>query len=267
MEKPLVSVILPVRNVEAYIYDAIQSIIRQTYKQWELIIVNDHSVDRTTSVIKKIHDKRIKLLHLRDSYGISAALNLGIEKARGKFIARMDGDDLSEDDRFEEQVKYFHVHPECGVITSWIILINSQSKIIGREKNTDDVAYFKQELVKKNIIRHSSVMFKKDLINQYGGYNSDFDGAEDYDLWLRFAKYTTFGCVTRYLLRYRIQQSGVSYNELRRIQTANLKAHIHALRRYNYPMTNTLYVLKDFLTLLLPLQFKKYIYRKIYKYV
>ncbi len=182
---PLVSVVMSAYNAEKYIKEAIDSILGQTFTDFEFIIINDGSTDGTLKIIKSYKDPRIVLIS-RKNKGLVASLNEGIERARGKYIARMDADDISMPERFEKQVEYLESHPEVGVVSSFVKMVDPDGNDIGIWQ--DDVATKTYEeitnmIVKKNCFSHPSVVIRTKIIKHYKYRN--IKAAEDYELWLR----------------------------------------------------------------------------------
>lgn len=218
---------MPVKNGELFIYDAIRSILLQTYRNFELIIVDDGSVDSTLQVIRRFEDVRIKLI-VTDGIGLVEALNKGLENADGYFVARMDADDISLPNRFEEQLKIFQEHPSVGLVCSDIITIDDCSKIIGKEvqKNKYPETLL-ESLTYRNIskpIIHPTVMIKTELLKRVGGYRN-YVVAEDKDLWLRLlAEGVSFYRINQQLLKYRKSSSGVSRTKINQQRASSMLA-------------------------------------------
>lgn len=177
------SILMPVWNREEFIKECIDSILAQTYKDWELIIVDDGSTDNTINIIKSYNDNRIKI-YSQSHLGIVDALNFGLSKCTGDYIARMDSDDIMLPNRLREQVKFLDTHPEYTMI-------------VGRAGNTmkDFERGYKgfevsiNRLIPFNCICHPTVMFRKeDLENKKLIYRKEFEWIEDLDLWIRMIK-------------------------------------------------------------------------------
>ena len=184
---PRISVIMPTYNVEEYVAEAISSILDQTFSDFEFIIIDDGSTDKTLEIIKAFKDSRIRLfqkLHLGTVY----QLNHGLEEARGEFIARQDSDDYSHPERFENQVNFLDFHPEYAVVSSNMALVN-------RKKEPIDILCYPREpdyqkLMRKCCISHAASMWRKEINDTIGGYDEQFNKncCEDYDFWLRVAE-------------------------------------------------------------------------------
>lgn len=228
-QAPRVSVILPVLNGEAYLADAIRSVLDQTFRDFELIIVDDGSTDGTASILDRFQreDGRIQLSRLPHA-GLVAALNRGVTLAVGEYLARMDADDISMPERFEAQVNYLDGHQDVGICGTWIETFGS-----GRGEITQypcDDGTIRSRLLFESALAHPSVMLRRSVLERYGlGYDVNALHAEDYDLWVRAARHTCFANIPAALLRYNVhpQQVGRRYEEAtddstRRIRSAQL---------------------------------------------
>lgn len=184
---PVISVLMPVYNAGSYLRDAIQSILDQSYKDFELIVLNDGSTDSSEEIIKSFSDPRIRYMINERNLGIVATLNRGIDLARGAYIARMDGDDLSLPNRFEIQLKYFESETEAAVVCSPAYCITPAGNPAA-DWDADIMARTSQQirstLAKENCIAHPSVLIRAGILKKYR-YREAQKGSEDWDLWMR----------------------------------------------------------------------------------
>ncbi|MCG3686180.1 glycosyltransferase [Aliarcobacter butzleri] len=207
----LISVILPVYNGEKYLKEAIESILNQTYTNFEFIIIDDGSKDSSLEIIKEYEkeDERIVAVS-RENKGLIATLNEGIEKAKGKYIARMDQDDISLPNRFEEQLKIMENDKEIVVCGSWINVFGENRK----EKISKYFQYDKE--IKANLIMsccfaHPSVMMRRDaFLDNNIWYDENFKNAEDYHLWTQLARVGKFYNIPKVLLNYRFLETSIT---------------------------------------------------------
>ncbi|PID57654.1 MAG: glycosyl transferase family 2 [Ignavibacteriae bacterium] len=197
----MISVLMPVYNCEKYISQAITSILNQTFKEFEFLIINDGSTDNTEKVINTFSDKRIKYIKRKHS-GISNTLNYGIEKAQYDLIARMDADDIAHPERLKIQIDYMLKNPGIDVISSWYAVFNKNkiAYIIKLPEWNDEIV---KKLALFSSVCHPSVIFKKEKIKILGGYNENLNGAQDYDLWLRAKNDLIFYNIQEVLTLYR----------------------------------------------------------------
>ena len=180
-----ISVIMSVYNGEKYLGRAIESILNQTFTDYEFIIVNDGSADDSLKIIKGYDDKRILLINNDTNIGLTRSLNKAIEQARGEYIARQDADDISLANRFEEQVGYLEQHPDTALLGTSIYIMDEDGRVLGRKTALANPG---ESLFKFNQFNHGSTMFKSTVVRELGGYNELFRYCQDYELWLRIAK-------------------------------------------------------------------------------
>lgn len=185
---PRVSVIMPVYNVEAYVAKSIASILGQTFADFEFIIIDDGSKDKTPRIIRSFKDPRIRFYE-RPHLGTVYQLNFGLKQARGQYIARQDGDDYSNPERFQKQIYFLDTHPEYGVVSSAMQLIDEKKCPIGTLRYPQEPDYDK--LMKKCCISHPASMWRKEINDRLAGYGEKFNKncCEDYDFWLRVAEH------------------------------------------------------------------------------
>jgi glycosyltransferase involved in cell wall biosynthesis len=203
------SVILPVYNCEKYLDAAILSILKQTYQDFEFIIINDGSSDNSLSIIEDYakQDQRIKVIN-QENHGLVYSLNKGIRNAKGEYIARMDGDDISLPDRFAEQMTHLEQHPEVDLISANLSLIDERGHSCAKVINPP-----KPNLKSDNDFAHAATIFKKSDFLSVGGYRDICKASEDYDLWLRFSeKGCSFFTLQKTLYHYRRHQCNATNN-------------------------------------------------------
>jgi len=223
--EPLVSVVMSVYNSDQYLNEAIESILNQTYKNFEFIIIDDGSTDESLEVIKKYkaEDDRIVLIS-RENKGLPYSLNEGISMAKGEYIARMDADDISLPDRLMEQVHYMVSNPGIGICGTWAEVFGdgiSFSILKHPEKHCE---LFPKLLFSVCFV-HPSVMFRTSIImGQSDRYNEEYVCAQDYELWLKLIKKTEFGNIPKVLLKYR--QTSNSITSTMNSSKSNLRYHL-----------------------------------------
>lgn len=184
---PSISVILPVFNCEKYVGTAIESILNQTYEDFELIIIDDGSEDSSDKIIKTYANSDQRIVHLKQkNKGLVVALNEGIKHSKGSFLARMDADDISLPDRFEQQIRYLQEHPDTSVLGGLISIIDKHGKFIRLGSYPFDRRELNKFIEDGSPLAHPTVMMRKKCLLEVGVYRAAFEHAEDYDLWLRF---------------------------------------------------------------------------------
>ncbi len=227
MKKNLLTVLMPVYNCELYIEEAINSILNQSYSHFEFLIIDDASTDETKAIIKRIKDERIQLIEKPLNTGYTNSLNYGLTLAKGKYIARMDGDDISLPERFQKQLTFLESNPD-------VVVCGTTYKIIGNNKNifipeTNDT--IKLHLLKGNCIAHPSVMIRKKVLDDFSiCYDVTKEPAEDYALWVHLLSYGKLHNLSEVLLEYRLHIGQVSKKRAIDQVNSHLKTKFELLR-------------------------------------
>jgi len=201
---PLVSVVLPVYNCEQYLGEAIESILSQTFASFEFIIIDDGSKDRSAEVMKEFQDDRIRIVQ-QPNQGLAATLNRGIALARGQYIARQDQDDLSYPERLARQVAHMEAHPDCVLLGTWAQILEVDRPVDRFHRHPVDEAELRYLMLFNNPFVHSSVMLRKEAVQQVGGYTTDPERQppEDFELWSRLSRVGQVANIGEVLLAYR----------------------------------------------------------------
>mgnify|MGYP000856632615 FL=1 len=198
---PRVTVLMPVYNGEKHLKEAIESILNQTFNDFEFLIINDGSTDDSEKIILSYSDPRIHLFN-QENQGLSNTLNKGIKLSSGEFIARMDQDDISLSSRLDEQIKFMDANPDVGICGTYAILINERGEGVGRAVYPSEHEDIKAQLLFSSSVVHPSVVFRKNIfINHNLEYTSG--KSEDYDLWVRAVRVTKLVNINKFLFKYR----------------------------------------------------------------
>ncbi|MGG7147241.1 glycosyltransferase [Clostridium butyricum] len=245
-----ISVVMPVYNGEAYLKDSIESILNQTYTNFEFIIINDGSNDDTGKIIREYmkNDNRIILLE-RKNKGLVKSLNEGISLASGDYIARMDADDISDKERFRKQVNFFKYNKDVDILGSYI-------KIFGNEERANKIeTWFNQKWNKEDmltrslggsIIAHPTAMIKKSVFNKLVGYSNKYSRLEDDDLWVRAIKEGyIIDIVDEYLLKYRVHtesKSIIDASDLQELLNEKIKFKLENFFDYSKNTDKDIYI-------------------------
>jgi glycosyltransferase involved in cell wall biosynthesis len=203
---PLISVIMPVYNAEKYVKEAIESILNQTFPDWELIIIDDCSTDNSIEIIQSFQDERIILLKNEINLGVSKAPNKGIRIALGKYVTKMDADDISLPTRFKKQVEFLEKHPDYVLCASNVQMFGTKQDFFVLP--TED-QQLKIALLYQNPFVHSSVLIRSKNCKKYL-YNEIFPFAEDYELWINLKEEGKFASIPEILTKYRIHQNNLT---------------------------------------------------------
>jgi hypothetical protein len=210
-KEPKVSVVLPVYNCPDYVGEAIESILKQTMADFELIVIDDGSKDNSLAVIKQYTDKRIWIF-TQENQGLARTLNKGIGFAKGRYIARQDQDDISLPERFAKQVKILDANPDCALVATWAEIWQGRSRTTRTLSHPSNQSKIKFELLFDSQFVHSSVMFRKEAVEQVGLYPTDKnrEPPEDYELWSRLARKYTLSNIPEVLQIYRELPESIS---------------------------------------------------------
>lgn len=209
---PAISVVLPVFNGGSYLEEAILSIRNQSFKDFEFIIINDGSTDRSLDVIRRhaYEDSRIIVID-RENKGLVATLNEGVAVAKGELIARMDADDVSSPERLERQHQFMISHSDCVCVGSDVEIIDDNGrKITVLHQLTLDVEIQNEALKGHTTICHPVAMFRRQAFIACGGYDPEMYPAEDLDLWLKLGEIGALANISEVLIRYRILPNSIS---------------------------------------------------------
>jgi glycosyltransferase involved in cell wall biosynthesis len=210
---PAISILMPLYRSQKYLKESIDSIINQTYGDFELLIIVDDATEETVSILSdyKKTDSRIKIFY-NDHIGLINSLNLGIGQARGKYIARMDSDDICFPARLERQYRYMEEHREIGILGTSFAIIDGNGVTTGVFHPIANPGLIKWRLTYDNCLTHSSVMIRGSILKETGCYRLDAKYAEDYDLWVRASRLTDIANHRDVLMKYRVHDENVSSN-------------------------------------------------------
>lgn len=211
MENKKISVIMPIHNCDTYLRQAIDSILQQTFTNFEFIIVDDASNENTKKIIKSYTDERIVLLENKEKLGVAKSLNKAIAIAQGDYIARMDADDISLVNRFDKQISYLEKKPLIDLVGSNAYLINANDKEIGLYIRPSLPKIIKWTAFFSNPMIHPSIMAKAPILKQ-NHYQENLENGQDYELWSRliFTNHAQLANLDDFLLKHRVHQESVT---------------------------------------------------------
>lgn len=238
--QPLVSVIMPVHNAGAFLYEAIESIRSQTYTNWELIAVDDASADNSYAILREFarKDSRIKVFKNKKRLNVSGTAAFALSKSKGSLIARMDADDISRADRFEKQVKYLLKNKDVVAVGAQCNLIDKEGNIIGKKSFPTDYADVRKMIFWSIPLQQPSVMINKaKLPKNFIWYDKRFNVAEEVELIFKLFQYGKVCNLPQRLLQYRIHDTNVSLQHPKKTFFLTLETRIKALWKYNYRPT------------------------------
>ena len=205
----MITVLMPVHNGASHLEEAMQSILHQTLKDFEFLIIDDASTDNSVAIIQGFNDPRIRLIQSPDRLKLSGALNLGLDHALGSYIARMDADDISFPRRLEIQAQFMERHPEIGLCGTWIRYFGgSSTAILKRPIHPAEIEAF---TLLDTPFAHPTVMLRRDMMERHHlRFNGDFFPTEDFELWIRAIRHFPAANIPRVLLRYRVHSKSLT---------------------------------------------------------
>jgi len=210
MEAPLVTVLMPVYNGESYLCEAIESILQQSFTNFEFLILNDGSSDRSEEIIRSYTDSRIRLINNATNMKLIATLNRGLDLAQGKYIVRMDADDISLPQRIERQVEWLEKNPEYGLVGSWFEDFNGTDTIRTIKYSSDDTHIRIRHLYQTHIA-HPTAVLRKSVIDEHNlRFDPDFVHGEDYAFWVQMSAYCKLSNYPEMLVRKRDHPRNIS---------------------------------------------------------
>lgn len=264
---PKISVIMSVYNGKKYLRESIESILNQTFNDFEFIIVNDASADKTKEILEEYvkKDPRIKIITNLINIGLTKSLNKALKIAQGEYIVRQDADDLSLSERLEKQIEFLKNNPKIKLLGTFGYSINGEGKILREEKFPTRHEEIKKAFIKRNQFIHGSVIIEKKALDQIGFYNEDFETTQDYELWFRFLREFKTANLPLFLVKKRYSKKMVSLNK-EKMQIKNgflLKSR--AIKMGEYSKIYYFYFFRIWLSSKCPLFIKKFLRKHILK--
>ncbi|MFC1711797.1 glycosyltransferase [Patescibacteria group bacterium] len=260
--KPKVSVIMPVFNNGSFVKESIQSVLEQSFKEFEFLIIDDCSTDNSLKVISKFKDKRIKIFKNKKRKGLAWCLNYLQKQSKSEYIARMDGDDVSYKERLKEQFNFLKLNPEYVLVGGWAKIINNKGNIIG--EMTPPIKYLdvRKTILSNNTFVHPAVMFKKSIVQKVGGYNEKLFYSQDYDIFLRLVSKYPCANLKNYLVKFRWNPD---FKKQKQQHKTALEIRIKAIRYYGYSKIGYVKLLKPFVYYSIPIFIKKIYWNNKFK--
>lgn len=259
---PKISVIMAVYNGEKYLRESIESILNQTYKDFEFIIVDDGSTDQTGELLKEHqrNDPRVKIITNSQNIGLTKSLNKAIRIAKGRYIARQDGDDVSLSQRLEKQIEFLKKNPEIKILGTFAYGINQKGELLRKEIPPVSPQKVKKNHIKRNSFIHTSIIIEKETLNKVGlYYNERFKTSQDYELWFRVLKIAQGANLPLFLVKKRYLPEMISLKK-EKIQLKNtLFLQKQMIKSGDYPKISYIYFLRNYLSLKCPLFLKNFL--------
>lgn len=238
-DHPRVSVLMPAYNAERYVSEAIESMLDQSFPDFELVVVDDGSTDGTGEIVERFADRdpRVRLVRCEENGGIARALNRGLDAARGEYIVRMDSDDWSYPYRLERQVAFMDANPEVDVSGSAIEVCDRALRPLNvrRYRTTDQE--LRERVFHYSPFAHPAVIYRTEAARAIGGYNPALSDADDYDFFLRLGRDGQFANLPDVLHRLRTRPDSVSQGKGPRTERLTIYTRFKAAIEYGYPMS------------------------------
>jgi glycosyltransferase involved in cell wall biosynthesis len=235
---------MSVYNEENYLNEAVNSILNQTFKDFEFLIINDGSTDRTEKILNSYADTRIKVIKNKTNIGLTRSLNKGLRIAKGKYIARQDADDISMPERLKVELNFLREHPNYGIVGSSIKIINEKNKIIRSVIQPPQDKQIRELLKIDNCINHGSVMVRKTSLDEVGQYDENMLRSQDYELWLRISKKYLLANLPEFLYLWRKHKENIEARNLAEqkifVALAKVKNDISSLEKIAKWLINTI---------------------------
>lgn len=258
LNQPIITVVLPVYNVAAYIQECLDSIFNQTFQDFEILVIDDCSTDNTVQVIESLASERITIVKKAQNKGLIDSLNIGFSLAKGKYIARVDGDDINALDRFEKQFNYLENHPEIAACGCWLHAFGFSSRVI---KHPEFHNRIKAQMLISNAMSLGATMLRRKSYENSFFYSTMWH-AEDYDYWVRTMDFASLHNLQEVLYYYRTheQQVSTSFKSIQIEKDVEIKLNLwkrilYDTERYSDEfvirmiLTKDSFTLKDYYTL------------------
>ena len=244
MEKVDVTVLISVRNEGEYIGETIESLLNQTYKNFELWVIDDGSTDNTWKVIKSFNDKRLRSWRFNVNLGMTKIINWAIPKIKTKYVARMDSHNVAKSDRLQKQVNYMTTHPMTMAIGSNYSRIDEDGKVLLVTNFPTEYRSIKLKLMEKNLFKHASMFIRREVYDLAGFYDPYFRIAQDYDFILRVAAKYPVGNLSDVLITETYRTANLSQRFRVRSAWEALVVQVKGLTKYSYPAWQSIYLLR-----------------------
>lgn len=207
---PKVSVVMSVYNGEKHLREAVESILNQTFRDFEFIIVDDGSTDSTWKILTGYDDPRIVLVRNQENAGLTKSLNKGLQLAKGKYIARQDADDASLPERLEKQAEFLDSNRDVGLLSCSFIEIDGEGRPVSVQRLPSEDSELQERLLSSNCFCHGAAMFRRECLKSVGAYREEFEFAQDYDLWLRISERYKVANLEEALYKWRADTDALS---------------------------------------------------------
>jgi len=269
MKSPKISVIMSVYNTpRSFLEASISSVLTQSFEDFEFIVVDDASSDgEVEEVLNRyaLKDPRMEVLRNQENLGLTRSLNRALQIARGMYVARQDSDDISMTHRLEKQFKFMENRPEIALLGTRGYIIDEEDRIIGRWEPALAPPLVKKKILRGNQFLHTSVMFRRNVVLDIGGYDERFRYSQDYDLWIRLLRKYDAANLSDYLVKHRINRESVAFKRERQQERNLLEIWIRNLKEKNMPPEAVVYFSRILLRHMVPMGARTFLRRTFFR--
>jgi glycosyltransferase involved in cell wall biosynthesis len=251
-------------NASCHLESSIESMLKQTFKDFEFIVVNDGSTDSTLNILDSYRqkDNRIKIIVNTRNIGLTKSLNEAIRMAKGEYIARMDADDIALPERLENQVNFLDKNPDVGMVGTAYYEMDSKGKIVGEKVFPTTDKKLRDVLIRYNPFFHGSVMIRKEVFDRVGLYNENIPKAQDYELWFRIARNYKIANLPLLLMMRRYSKRKTLVGENEQIKWA-INIRVKYIKKGQYPLRSFFYLLRPFMVYITPPRIRLFMRQKV----
>ncbi len=260
MTLPAISIIMTVYNGEPWVSEAVESVLGQTFRDFEFIVVDDGSTDHTGAILAQWRDPRLKVIH-QPNTGQTCSLNRALRRATAPMLARMDADDVALRERFARQVAFLDAHPDVGLLGTGCHEISPTGDVLRTISPPADDSAIRRALIRANPFIHSSVIFRREVLEVAGCYDERFAVAQDYDLWLRMSRVTRMANLPDPLVLRRLAPGQLSSARDTTRLRDEVAAKLRALGSRTYPLWCAVFLAKPLCALALPAPLRRLLRR------
>ena len=264
-KKPTITVLLSMYNAENYVGIAIESILKQTFSDFELIAVDDCSTDKSWDIVQQYMklDSRVIAKRNEVNLGGCKTLNVGLKLAKGKYIARLDNDDWSYPNRLEKQFDFLEAHPDVGIVGGVMEIMNQHGEVTGKRKYNISDQEIRNKIFRYSPFSHPLVMIRKSILDKVGPYDPAYAPADDYELYFRIGNESQFANLPDVIMRYRVIPSSITFMQTKKMElaTINVRNQYSKNPNYNYTLVDKLYNTFQFFSIyIVPSRLKIYLF-------
>lgn len=265
-ENPKVTVLLPAYNSGKYLATAVESILNQTLRDIELVIIDDCSTDGTWNVIQDFSRKDPRVIALRNEVNSKEAvtLNRGIAVAKGKYIARMDHDDWSYPDRLAKQFDFMEKHPGVGICGGTMVVCDGELRPNSQRRYATTDALIRKRIFRCSPFCHPAVMIRREVLGKSGLYDPAYFPPNDYELYFRIGRHAQFANLPDALIKYRVLEKSITNHSTRRLEQLTIAIRNKYAKEYKMSMVDRAYNLLQYLSIyLIPSWLKIRVFRSL----